>query len=268
MKSLKKLALVSAMIAASSSAFAMEAMDEEALAAATGQDGLVITLDVAMTGLTVKWIDRDGTGIAGFGQAGGVIIDPVDVNIDGLRIEIDAGGDTGDATGDGLLHIAISDDPLGTGTVIGLDGTVISVADADNAGGSATSAGTGIISFALGSQLAIAAGMTLDIELGNEVNNFATIAASIPNLSLSGLTINDANSGGVIAIGNLAIDALNVAAAVNVTADGLVINTTGTTIGEVGLENVRLGTDAASHQIGSIYIQNLTANNVITVSGK
>ena len=42
MKMLKKLALVSAVSMISAGAFAMEAMDDESMAAATGQDGITI----------------------------------------------------------------------------------------------------------------------------------------------------------------------------------------------------------------------------------
>ena len=44
MKMLKKLALVSAISAISVSAFAMEAMDDEAMATTTGQDGITINI--------------------------------------------------------------------------------------------------------------------------------------------------------------------------------------------------------------------------------
>jgi len=267
MKSLKKLALVSAMVAASSSAFAMEAMDEEALAAATGQDGLLINLNVAMTDLDIKWIDRTGTSVGAYTNAGGVVINNVDVTVNDLDISIDAGGDVGDTTGDGLLHVNIN---AGGATIIGLDGTTIGVADAD-ATGSATGTEATIISFGAGAALNIAAGMDIDIELGNEVNNFMSMTASLPSISLTNLQINDAGgafTGGSIFLGNLGVSSLNVVAAVDIVAGGLRIDTTGTTIGEVALEQVRLGTNAAANQIGDIYIQNLTANNVITVSGK
>ncbi len=44
MKMLKKLALVSAISMISAGAFAMEAMDDESMAAATGQDGITINI--------------------------------------------------------------------------------------------------------------------------------------------------------------------------------------------------------------------------------
>lgn len=46
MKALKKLALVSAVSMISAGAFAMEAMDDESMAAATGQDGITIKVSL------------------------------------------------------------------------------------------------------------------------------------------------------------------------------------------------------------------------------
>lgn len=60
--SFKKLALVSAMFAATSGAFAMEAMDEEALAAATGQDGITVAITVPASGITMSQIIHDTDG--------------------------------------------------------------------------------------------------------------------------------------------------------------------------------------------------------------
>ncbi|MCP5175009.1 MAG: hypothetical protein H6996_07890 [Moraxellaceae bacterium] len=65
MKMLKKLALVSAISAISVSAFAMEAMDDETMAATTGQDGITINIvpdaisrtEVAAMGVTATTLD-------------------------------------------------------------------------------------------------------------------------------------------------------------------------------------------------------------------
>lgn len=60
--SFKKLALVTAMFAATSGAYAMEAMDDESLAAATGQDGITVTITVPATGITMNQIIHDTDG--------------------------------------------------------------------------------------------------------------------------------------------------------------------------------------------------------------
>ena len=60
MKMLKKLALVSAVSMISAGAFAMEAMDDESMASATGQDGITILISPAAV---------DGASIAGLNQS-------------------------------------------------------------------------------------------------------------------------------------------------------------------------------------------------------
>ena len=57
MKMLKKLALVSAISMISAGAFAMEAMDDESMAATTGQDGITIT--VKPGGMTRALLNTD-----------------------------------------------------------------------------------------------------------------------------------------------------------------------------------------------------------------
>ena len=266
MKGLKKLVLASAIIAASSSAFAMQPMDEESMSATTGQDGLTITLDTALTNLNIKYIDRDGVLGSGYANAGGIIIDPVDVTANDLTIDIDAGGSVGDTSGDGMLQIAIG---TGSATVIGLGGTTIAVADAD-ATGSATGTATDIITFDATASLTIAASANLaTIQLGNEDQGaMINVNASLGTITLTGLAINDANSGGAIGIGTLVVNSLVAVNAIDVVAGGLQINTAGTTIGEIGLERVKLGdVSALAPSIGDIYISNLNPSTVITVTG-
>lgn len=66
MKGLKKLILASAITAASTSAFAMQALDDETLSATTGQDGLTITLSTDVTIGALRIHDKDGlSGVAG-----------------------------------------------------------------------------------------------------------------------------------------------------------------------------------------------------------
>lgn len=60
MKGLKKLVLASAIAAASSSSFAMQAMDEEAMSAATGQDGITISLTTDINIGKIRIHDKDG----------------------------------------------------------------------------------------------------------------------------------------------------------------------------------------------------------------
>lgn len=269
MKGLKKLVLASAIIAASSSAFAMQAMDEESMSATTGQDGLTITLDSALTGLGITYVDRDGiVGSAGYANAGAIVISPVDVTANDLTINIDAGGSAGDGSGDGMLQIAVG---TGSATVIGLSGTQISVADFDDAQNSSAGVltSTPILSFATGASLTIAASANLaTIQLGNEEQgSMMLVNANLGNVILTGLSINDASvGGGSIVLDTITVNNLNAVNAIDVVAGGLQINTAGTTIGELALEGIHLGSAAAA-SIGDVYITGLNPSSVITVTG-
>ena len=71
--SFKKLALVTAMFAATSGAYAMEAMDDESMAAATGQDGITIGITTNALTLDQRIHDRDGiSALAAADAIGGI----------------------------------------------------------------------------------------------------------------------------------------------------------------------------------------------------
>lgn len=271
MKELKKLVLASAILAASSSSFAMQAMDEEAMSATTGQDGLTVTLNTNLTGLGIKYIDRDGVTGGAYANAGGIIISPVGITMattGGLTINIDAGGSTAAGTsGTGMLQVAVGSS---VDTVINLNNTKISVADAD-ATGSATGTATDIITFSSSASLTIASNANLaTIQLGNETQGaMIRVNANLGNIVLTGLSIVDAggaNSGGSITLDTLTVNNLNAVNSIDVVTGGLRIDTAGTTIGTVALEGVHLGT-ASSASIGDVYISNLNPSTVITVTG-
>lgn len=271
MKGLKKLVLASAIIAASSSAFAMQAMDDESMSATTGQDGITISMDTNLSGLGITYIDRDGITGSSHTSAGGIIISPLGIQTTGVKIDIDAGGSAGTGAGNGMLQIQVT---TPNNTVVNLNNTKISVADA-TAAGSTVGTPTDIITFSPTASLTIAGSATpsLTIQLGAEDQGAMIKATSdIPTLTLTGMTINDANSGGSIGIGSLTIANVHAVNSIDVTSAGLVIDTTGTTLGEVGLERVRLGSTAAvvagtAPAIGDIYITGLAPTGTITVSG-
>jgi hypothetical protein len=253
----------------------MEAMDDESMSSTTGQDGLTITLNSSMNDLVITYVDRDGltglTGYTGTGylNAGAVVIGSagagIDVSLVGVEIRVDAGGSAGTASGTGMLNIKVG---MQT-SVIGLGGVNIGVADASNTTGSSSVGGVvNIISFDATAALTIAGNANLmNIQLGNEEQgSMVLMNANLGNVTLTGLSINDVNSGGSISIGTLRVANLTLVNAIDVVAGGLQINTAGTTIGEVGLEGVRLG-DITQADIGDIYITGITANSVITVTG-
>lgn len=284
MQGFKKLALATAILAASSSALAMQAMDDESLSSTTGQDGLTVVLDTNVT-TSIKWVDRDGTGVAGFTNAGAVVISNVGISSTGLQIDIDAGGNAGTGAGtNGLLNIGISNP---NGITIDLSSTTLAVADAVNvpSGGwttetlaqrSTTGAATNFITFSAGSALTIAGapGRLIDIQLGSEPGDFMTLNGNLGSITLTGMNIIDADggTGGDISIGTLTlanIDLVN--STVNVDAGGLVINTgTGLTAVEVGIERLALGDETAVGNgfVGDVYLSGLNvSNNTIRVHG-
>lgn len=316
MKGFKKLLLTSAILAASSSAIAMQAMDEEALSSTTGQDGITINLDVDMQDLNIRYIDRDGIAGGDYANAGGIEISPLGITASNQTITIDAGGTAGDTTGLGQLRIGMV---AGGATVINLNNTVISAADAGPTG-SSLGATTPILSFDATASLTIAAGASMTMLLGNRTATYSaavagsadadpltdgadgdgiltndadqgfvaaapesftgdhmiSIVSSIPSLSLTGLRIHDAVGGGQIGIGTIAVTGVDTNIGVDVVAGGLRVDTTGTTIDSIGLENIKVGAAPVltnrTNSIGDIYITSavpggIAMNNVITITG-
>lgn len=280
MNGFKKLVLCTAMIAASGSAMAMQAMDEESMSSTTGQDGLTITINSSdIEDLGITWIDRDGR-IAADG-AGAVTIDNVGVTISNLVITVDAGSSAAN-TGQVLIGISTADDVtvhLNDRDATAATGAIIGV----GAAGATAVAGTStpILKFADNAQMVISGGFSADIKLGNRTagsEHFMTMdfggGATATNLSLTGLSIIDtvgtaANAGADvgIGIGTLSINDIVVHSEIDVVAGGLQINTAGTTIGSVAIENVVLGDLATNASIGDIYLTGLTSNSIITIAG-
>lgn len=269
MNGLKKLILTSAILAASSSAMAMQAMDEESLSATTGQDGITINVQsFNIANLDVTWVDRDG--FTGFTDDGAVVINNLGVSISDLNIVVDAGSN---ATDNGQLNVDIS---TTQDVVLTLGGGSIDVATGGV--GSAVTNATPIVKFGAASALTITGGINANLKLGNRAvgENFMTFSTANPfDVVLSGgITVLDTEAtqlNGVndvgIGIGTLTIRNLDVAAAVNVVDSGLQIDTTGTTIGEVALETIKLGDQVTAASLGDVYLNGLTANTVLTISG-
>lgn len=293
---LKKLALVTAMLAATSGAFAMEAMDEEALAATTGQDGITINLS---TSASVDVIIHDGDGFVdpqGVAandrtNSGAILLNDIVVGsvltagvVSGnaaVKIDVDAGSSADNAT-DATLNIGVT---LGTAgatpvnTVIDLGTLRVanSNREADVGWGVEAGSGEGTVLVNLG-QLTIGGGTKLNIQLGNEAQgDMIAFATTMSNgLSLSNVSLNDSNSGGAISVGTLSVtDAglangnLAIDLGINATATGLSIrvDTLGTGGMDITMANVKIG-GATAASIGDVEINGLDmTNDVITISG-
>lgn len=264
--SFKKLALVTAMFAATSGAFAMEAMDEESMAATTGQDGISIGL---ATQANLDIIIHDKDGFTGALNDGAIVLSNVGIAATGggdalIDIDIDAGSDGTDAA----LNVGIT-----VSNGIDLDMGELSVA-VSNGYGNALGAQTATL-IDLGTAT-VAAGATVGIQLGNllTATHFIEINANLTGgLTLTGLSINDVANGGAISMGSLIAQDANgsgnllVDLGIDATATGLevTVNTLGNTGLDVTMTDLVLGGGAA---IGDVEIRGLDmTGDVITISG-
>ncbi len=309
--SFKKLALVTAMFAATSGAYAMEAMDEESLAATTGQDGITVGITVPNLTLSQRIHDRDGydptntvADTIGGIEDGALVIDNMVVNTNGgeIVLKIDSDGGAGGTAPFLNVNVAIP-----TGTVIQTGD--ISVASSDNVADASGGVGTWGISnqsaTIMDSQTITLGATSLNIQLGNEaqtyawdVNNDGTVAVGETKTAMilvsttmtggltvgtvaggvysGGVTLNDANSGGSVRIGRMALRDngganLSVGSVgINVANNGVVIDVA--SIGGVtglyqSMERVALGA-AGSPSLGDIEVLGLQLNGTsIRISG-
>lgn len=264
----KKLVLVSAMFAATSGAFAMEAMDEESLAATTGQDGISIGL---ATQANLDIIIHDKDGFAGAVDDGAIVLSNVGIAATGggdalIDIDIDAGSNAGLTAA--ALNVGIT-----VGNAIDLDLGELSVA-VSNGYGNALGAQTATL-IDLGTAQ-VAAGATVGIQLGNLLTaaHFIEVNANLTGgLTLTGLSINDVANGGAISMGSLIAQDANgsgnllVDLGIDATTTGLevTVNTLGNTGLDVTMTNLVLGGGSA---IGDVEIRGLNmTGDVITISG-
>lgn len=274
--SMKKLALVTAMFAATSGAFAMEAMDEESLAATTGQDGITIGL-ATQANLDVIIHDKDG--FTGRTDSGAMVISGIGLS-DGaggdalIDINIDAGASAALAN-DATLNINVS-----TGA-IQMDLGTLSVANSSRTGaGVGWGVDAGTDSGALLNLGSITtAGVNLNIQLGDEPQGHLIVLDTTltGGLTLTGVGLNDIDSLGSISVGTLTVTDnggldLTVDLGVDATATGLAVtvnqlgsNVVGSEGMTVRMASVVLGGGPA---IGDIEINGLDlTGDVITISG-
>lgn len=274
MKGLKKIALASAVMAASAGAFAMEAMDDATLSDITGQDGITITMDLNVTqDLLIE--DTDGASgvanLADWGNDGMIVIRNAHLTANGLRIDVDAGGSSG-ATNAGILSVRVTAPSI----VIG-SGTTIGVAEASGLEDGVYLGPVGGSQFiTMGSGDITISGVSLAVQLGSEQTDFVTMNGTIGGIvmgaddGVASLSIQDATpaTGGAIGIDQVVVGALDLTGiTVNVVSGtGLQIKTNGALSSiNTELNGVTLGT---AQTIGNVYIQNMSlANNTITVSG-
>lgn len=293
--SFKKLALVTAMFAATSGAYAMEAMDEEALAATTGQDGITVTISAA-NNLTLNQIIHDKDGVAATtNQGGAIVIGDVGTSVTpngGMVVDF-SGADnlygTADDVGVSLIIDADGGDAAGSAPYLNVGvslsaGLKIATGDIRVASSAASAAGGGIGSITqastfsdpiLNSMDITLGATTLNVQLGNEPQgSMINIVSTITNgVTIDNFALNDASSGESIGItqmvlrdatgSNLTIGDIDV----DVEAAGLVvaINSLGTGGVYQSLAGVTLG---STPSIGDIEIIGLNLNGMtLTIAG-
>lgn len=299
MKLFPQLALVSA-IAISGNAMAMQALDDSALSAATGQDGITIAIKpptntdaaavtagfsnaIVIDSVIVR--DKDGIGAttvhgitAGAANQGAIQLGTIGNTADSLKIEtsgeivvkIDAASNGGNAVGGvPVLNINVA---LPTQMKV-TTGDIYVTSSAGFASGQGTARAKVLdsISVSLG-------GAALNIQLGNDVQG-AMIKASgtitggltISNLALRDNTGTTGTNAGAVFIDNVIIRSAGVAnlvldAEIDATSTGLVITTNGNN--DVFLQDVRLGATNTAASIGDVELIGIQSSGTeIRISG-
>ncbi|CAA0261161.1 DUF6160 family protein [Acinetobacter baumannii] len=281
MKMFTKLALVSS-LAISANAMAMQSMDDAALSAATGQDGINIGIALGSGGITIDKLylhDNDGlatsTGITGSsGTAGAIAISGVTVTQKGTGNLLDLAIDTNGASGSNgaFLNVAatVGAVDVHVGSIgVGSSGTLN---EATAVRGITETAPTEIIS---GLDLSLGQ-ISANVQLGSTPQGaMIKVNSSLQGgLTLSNFGINDAAGGGKIVLdkvmvrgaGNTTGD-LDVNANISVVPTGLRIQNNSAQGMNVYAQGVHLGA-AGNASIGDLEIQGLNVGtSTITISG-
>lgn len=236
--------------------FAAEYLEDEMLSDVTGQDGITLSLDLALTQNILVEDDNGYVASAVYNTAGAIQITGMSISGTGVEVSIDAGGD---ATTNAMLAIEVA---LTGGLTIQTG--AITVANTDGAFAVAGSENT-----IFASQTIVLPNTTeLRIELGSEETDFLTLTGDIGTINLGAGSLADAD-GSTIAWGaGSAVTGLNTSGlTVNVTTAGLVIDLTGTSMSNVGMDIIDLtfGTQPA---IGDVRITGMDlTGTTLTVYG-
>lgn len=281
MKMFTKLALVSS-LAISANAMAMQSMDDAALSAATGQDGINIGIALGAGGVSIDKLylhDNDGlassSGITGAsGTAGAIAISGVTVTQKGTGNLLDLAIDTNGASGSNgaFLNVAatVGAVDIHVGSIgVGTSGTLNQTTAVR---GITETAPTEIIS---GLDLSLGQ-ISANVQLGSTPQGaMIKVNSSLKGgLTLSNFGINDAAGGGKIVLdkvmvrgaGNTTGD-LDVNANISVVPTGLKIQNNSAQGMNVYAQGVHLGA-AGNASIGDLEIQGLNVGtSTITISG-
>ncbi|ONG42012.1 hypothetical protein BKE30_01750 [Alkanindiges hydrocarboniclasticus] len=289
MKLFTKLALVSA-VAISGQAMAMESMDDSALSATTGQDGITLTImtdEVKIGKLLIH--DNDGlsttatispttaTLAGGTATAGAIVVNDISVKVDTAVAPAALGGalarvniDTDANGGDAVLNVNMINNALD----INVGGIAVAASN-DTSTMTGARRGAGAETEILGAMNIKVGPSALNIQLGADAPQGAMIWANgviAGGLTISGIDLQDHS---VMGGGSIGIDSLKVTSAnsanltvntkIGVTTNGLAIKSSGAN--DIYMSAVRLGSDVAA-SIGSVEIQGMEmVNSTVLVSG-
>ncbi|MCH4248459.1 MAG: protein FilA [Acinetobacter populi] len=297
MKLFTKIALVSAMaISANAMASQLQSLDDEALSAATGQDGISINISAPTSGsITIQKVnvhDTDGiktTDVAGSTavNAGAITLgnhftagNLVKVNLgtgQSIGVDIDAGSVGTNAT----LNVKIA---LPTSFSIDTGDIGVAVSGGSTTYGTAATSTTDAVKILDTMNIALG-GTTVNVQLGHEDQGaFIKLAGTVTNgIVINNLALNDANgaptaNGGTATPGSLNVGKLTIrnAANANLTLDsnididatGLVIKDNTTTNKTIIMERFGLGATTGA-KLGDIELLGLNTEGMgIRVSGK
>lgn len=198
MKGLKKLALASAVLAVSTGAFAMEAMQDDALANTTGQDGLsILQANLGVVIQELRYTDNDGIAPAAA---------TANLNIQDTTDTIPSGPCAGQSPN----ACATSFASLGTLQIADLQISASSILTTIDVGSTSTTSGgvTGLLIGQKISGLSISLG-AISFDNGNELS--ATPVSPLAYTGANGSTA--ANKSATTNIGGIALDNLNLPAA-------------------------------------------------------
>lgn len=290
MKLFTKLALVSA-IAISGNVMAMESLDDAALSAATGQDGIDLTIKTS--GITIdKVLVHDNDGLAttaatngglplgGTATAGAIVVNNVTVGVSATqanplmagnlaKVTIDTDGG---ATGNAVLNINAKTN----GIDVGVGSIAVAASNATSAMVGARR-GAGAETTIIDNVNLTVGASELNIQLGAQPQGAMIVANGtiVGGITISSLNLVDSSSGGKIQVGGLKITSANSAdlavntkigvvnPAAGVTAGGLSISSTGSN--DIYIGSLAFGNNKS---IGSVEIQGLSmGTNSILVSG-
>jgi hypothetical protein len=283
---LKKALLASAIAALSSSALAMEAMDEDALASTTGQDGLTVTITPPVAGITanIVWHDNNGYGIGAQTNPGALIIgDPLGGAAAGThdKFKLTAGGGIVldvDVSGDVDTVLAGSQPGLRIAVSLPTGATLVTgdVSVATSSGPAAYTLTNQTADILNSMSIAIGSGTVATVNLGNEPNLGAMIqlnATLTGGISISNFALSDANSGGSFNAVTIKIEdngvGTNLSTGINVDALATGVRFSVASLGsatgmDVTMVDVGLGSAVS---MGDIQVMglNLTGTNILVV---